>query len=202
MPRPSPKAQLQAPATPAEKRQPAPADRPPEVLVAQVEPRIEGGPYLERLSLGEVSLVTKPEPLPIARFRPHSPPSARTNLAVSVAPAEPAPRLASADAVRWMPLKYAPPQAPIQLLNAARTQSLAARTRVALLDRGWRKIRIGNARRIRQHSLVLYASARWAVARRLAAHFGCRAVKTDKVENVVVLLGRDASMPRRPSARA
>jgi hypothetical protein len=115
---------------------------------------------------------------------------------------QPAQRFASADAVRWVPLKYGPPQAPIRLLNAARTQSLAARTRVALLDRGWSKIRIGNARKIRQHSLVLYASARWAVARRLAAHLGCKAVRNDKVQNVVVLLGRDAALLRRGSARA
>ena len=167
-----------------------------EPLIAQADPQAESGPRLQRLSPGVVSLVTS-----IAPVRPHvpqTPSPTRTDVAMI----QPAQRFASADAVRWLPLKYGPPQAPIRLLNAARTQSLAARTRVALLDRGWSKIRIGNARKIRQHSLVLYASARWAVARRLAAHLGCKAVRNDKVQNVVVLLGRDAALLRRGSARA
>jgi hypothetical protein len=49
---------------------------------------------------------------------------------------------------------------------------------------------------------VLYASARWAVAHRLAARFGCKAVRSDRVQNVVVLLGRDIVLGRRGTARA
>jgi hypothetical protein len=178
-------------------------DRPPamptvgprEEILARGDPQEESGPRLQRLSQSEVSLVTGT--VPVRPRGPQMPRPTHTEVAMIQAPQ----RLASADSVRWLPLKYAPPRVPIQLLNAARTQSLAARTRAALLNHGWSKIRIGNARKIRQHSLVLYASARWAVARRLAAHLGCKAVRSDKVQNVVVLLGRDGALPRRGSAR-
>jgi tetratricopeptide (TPR) repeat protein len=189
----------------AEKRQPAiAADRAREAVAAQVEPQANSGPYLQRLSSGEVSLVTNRAPVRVAHSTPRlpeAPLTGRTDV-VTNSPLRSQPRLASAAAVRWVPLKYAPAWGTIQLLNAARTDSLAARMRVALLDRGWRKIRIGNARKARQHSLVLYASARSAVARRLAAHFGCKAVRTDRVQNVVVLLGRDVALSRRGSQRA
>lgn len=200
-----PKEQSPAPVPVNQKRPTMPADRPREAIIARAEPDVESGPHLQRLSVREVALVTEQAAVRPARSKPRPPETplpTPTDVAMNVSRAEPAPRLASADAVSWVPLKYAPLQAPVQLLNAARTQSLAARTRVTLLDRGWHKVRIGNALRARRHSLVLYASARWGVARRLAAYFGCKAVKSDKVRNVVVLLGRDAAMLRRGSTRA
>jgi hypothetical protein len=197
---------ISAPLAPAEKREPAISEqRPREAVIAQVDPPVESGPRLERLSSHEVSLVTTRPPVRVARSWPRLPQPVlpgRTDVVMNSPPARLEPRLASATPVRWVPLKYAPAQATIQLLNAARTQSLAARTRVALLGHGWRKIRIGNAFKARQHSLVLYASARSAVAHRLAAHFGCRAVRTDRVQNVVVLLGRDIVLGRRGTQRA
>lgn len=200
-----PKEQSHAPVPVSQKPPAMPADRPREAIIARAEPGVESGPHLQRLSLHEVALVTEHSvvrpPRPKPQF-PEAPLPTPTDVAMSVSRAEPAPHLASADAVSWVPLKYASLQAPVQLLNAARTQSLAARTRVTLVDRGWHKVRIGNALRVRRHSLVLYASARWGVARRLAAYFGCKAVKSDKVRNVVVLLGRDAAMLRRGSSRA
>jgi hypothetical protein len=105
-------------------------------------------------------------------------------------------------AVRWMPLKYASAPANVRLLNAARSQSLAARMRSTLLDRGWRKIAIGNARETRLRSLVLFTPARAAIARRLAAHFGCKAVKVQGADRVIVLLGRDAISRKRGIVRA
>ena len=198
-------AQSPAPVPVSEKRPTMPADRPREAIIAKAEPVVESGPHLQRLSLKEVALVTERpavRPTHSKQRSPEAPLPVPTDVAMNVSRAEPAPHLASADAVSWVPLKYAPLQAPVQLLNAARTQSLAARTRMTLLDRGWHKVRIGNALRVRRHSLVLYASARWGVARRLAAYFGCKAVKSAKVRNVVVLLGRDAAMLRRSSTRA
>ena len=198
VPEPSATAQKREPAMPVVEKQ-------REAVIAKVDPPVENGPRLERLSSGEVSLVTVAAPIHASHDRPRLPqPSlpGRTDVVMNSAPTRLEPRLASATPVRWVPLKYAPAQATIQLLNAARTESLAARTRVALLDRGWHKIHIGNARKVRQHSLVLYASARFAVAHRLAAHFGCRAVRTDRVQNVVVLLGRDIVLGRRGTARA
>ena len=196
--------EIAIPATVAEKREPAMAvEKPREAVIAQVDPPVESGPRLERVSSHEVSLVTSP--VRVTHSWPRLPEPAlpgRTDVAMNSRPVRAEPRFASATPVRWVPLKYAPAQATIQLLNAARTESLAARTRVALLDRGWHKIRIGNARKVRQHSLVLYASARWAVAHRLAVRFGCKAVRTDRVQNVVVLLGRDIVLGRRGTARA
>jgi hypothetical protein len=203
---PSARQLSEAPAPPVEKREPTtPVERSREAVIAQIDPPAESAPRLERLSSGEVSLVTSTAPVRITHSWPRLPEPAlpgRTDVAMNSAPVRHEPRLASASAVRWVPLKYAPAQATIQLLNAARTQSLAAHTRVALLGHGWHKIRIGNALKARQHSLVLYASARSAVAHRLAAHFGCRAVRTDRVQNVVVLLGRDIVLGRRGTARA
>lgn len=201
-----PAGEASAPSAAAKMREPVMSvERPHETVIAEVDPPVESGPRLERLSSHEVSLVTTSAPVRVARSWPRLPqPSlpGRTDVAMNSTPARLEPRLASATPVRWVPLKYAPSQATIQLLNAARAQSLAAQTRVALLGHGWHKIRIGNALKARQHSLVLYASARSAVAHRLAAHFGCRAVRTDRVQNVVVLLGRDIVLGRRGSARA
>lgn len=207
----APTVEMAMPADPAEthaqsakKQQPASVvEKPREAVIARAEPRADWSPRLERLSPVEVSLVTNPLPTRVAHSWPRLPqPSfpSRTDVVMNE-PLRSAPRLASADPVRWVQLKYAPAQS-IELLNAARAENLAARTRIALLNTGWRKIRIGNARKARQHSLVLYASARWAVAHRLAAHFGCKAVRTDRVQNVVVLLGRDVALSRRSSARA
>jgi hypothetical protein len=106
----------------------------------------------------------------------------------------------AATQVRWVPLKGAP--SGIELLNAARFEGLAARTRMALADRGWHRIAIGNARKVRLHSLVLYGSARAHLAKRLAAQFRCRAVKVGNMRSLIVLLGRDAMRRASPTAPA
>ena len=58
--------------------------------------------------------------------------------------------------VRWVPIKSAVTQPPIRLLNAARNQGLAARTRQSLSVQGWRKLAIGDAPKVRNTSIVLY----------------------------------------------
>ena len=55
---------------------------------------------------------------------------------------------------------------------------------------------------MRQRSVVLYSPGRAALAKRLAAHLHCKAVKSDSVKSVVVLLGRDAIRYRSSTARA
>lgn len=131
-------------------------------------PRL-AGPRLERLSSGEVALVTTGRPIWSA-YR-HA-------------------RTASSSMVRWVPL--APVGAPpnVQVLNAARVQGLAASARTVLVDRGWRKIAIGDAPSVQQKSIVLYPRERAGLARSLAAQFG---IGTRMVEgNVLVLvIGRD-----------
>jgi hypothetical protein len=89
----------------------------------------------------------------------------------------------------------------IRLLNAARHQGLAARTRNVLLGRGWRLIEIGDAAEVRTTSLVIYPASRQALGRSLAAQFGFRSAVTGKSDQLVVLLGRDAAAMRAIRAR-
>jgi hypothetical protein len=158
-------------------------------------------PHLERSTRGEVLLVTVQRPVEVAQSaaRPIQHAAARA----PGAPPAPVDRPAAlaATQVRWVPLKGARP-GNIQILNAARLQGLAAHTRNALAVRGWRRMAIGNAREVRQHSLVLYGSTRLHLAKRLAAQFRCRAVKVSGMRSVVVLLGRDAMRRSSPTSRA
>jgi hypothetical protein len=171
------------------------------VQVAETGVPAATGPHLQRKSPGEVSLITTAHsvkskqleadirsPLVLARAIPA--PAERPNA--------PSPRPLLATAVRWVPLRFASAPQNVVLLNAARSQGLAARTRNLLVGRGWRSIGIGDARWQRERSLVLYPAARAFTARRLAAHFGCKAVKTASVKAIVVLLGRETA-PRRSS---
>jgi tetratricopeptide (TPR) repeat protein len=147
----------------------------------KVDVRTVPGPRLERLSLGEVALFTTNEP----RWRPQV--VART---------------AQSTTVRWVPLRTASKTRPnIRLLNAARSQGLAARTRNVLLGRGWRLIDIGDAAEVRATSLVIYPASRQALGRSLAAQFGFRSAITGKNDQLVVLLGRDAAGIRAIRAR-
>jgi hypothetical protein len=105
-------------------------------------------------------------------------------------------RTAQSTTVRWVPLREASARPNIRLLNAARYQGLAARTRDYLLDRGWRKIAIGDASQVRATSIVYYPAHRQGTARSLAAQFGFRATQATEGNELVVLLGRDATARR------
>lgn len=195
------KAKFSIPETPqvlvekeADAPRPVPVRKPRENEVAKVEALSDRGPHLERLSPGVVSLVTTAAPVQVTSLGGSRPEAPAKKMSVLVAeatpPSRPAPHPVLTAEVRWMPLKYASAPA-IQLLNAARSEGLAARTRVALADRGWKKIRIGNARQVRQRSLVLYSPERASVGRRLAAQLRCKAMLRRGVNSVIVLLGRD-----------
>ena len=169
------------PARPVAAASPVDLPAPNLAAEAQVDMRTVAGPRLERLSLGEVALFTVNEP----QWRPQV--VART---------------AQSTTVRWVPLRAASTARPnIRLLNAARSQGLAARTRNVLLGRGWRLIGIGDAAEIRATSLVLYPASRQALGRSLAAQFGFRSAVTGKSDQLVVLLGRDAAAMRTIRAR-
>jgi hypothetical protein len=145
---------------------PAPSERPAAVRQAAVAPH--GVPRLERLSPGEVALVTSGRSLWLS---------------------EPIVRVASM-AVRWLPLAPAGPRPNVQVLNAARSEGLAASARTVLLDRGWRRIAIGDAARVQQESVVLYPKERAGLARSLAAQFGVGTRMVDG-DRLVLVLGRD-----------
>ncbi len=129
------------------------------------------GPRLERLSTGEVALVTTDKPIWKA------PPMVQT-AAVSTG-------------VRWVALANAPARPNVQILNAARSQGLAASARTVLSNRGWRKIAIADAPATQHSSVVLYPQSQAALGRRLAAQFGV-AARMMKRNAVVLILGRDA----------
>jgi hypothetical protein len=80
-----------------------------------------------------------------------------------------------------------------KLLNAARNEGLAARTRAHLMERGWRRLEIGDAESTRDKTLVLYPAFRRGTAERLARQFGFTRLKPFDGSEIVVLLGRDAA---------
>ena len=140
----------------------------------------ERSPYLERLSPGEVALVTSGRPAWRAQL------VAQTRTSTTV---------------RWVPIMSAEARPNIRILNGAQRQGLAAQTRTVLLDRGWRKIEIGDAGAQRERSVVFYPASRRTLGRSLAAQFGFPAQLRDDANVLIVLLGRDAARPVSSSRR-
>ena len=145
--------------TPAPAAAPAAGKPPPMPTPVRVtSPALVRQVRLERLSLGEVALLTTPRPL-------------------WPAPAARAATVERPDRVR--------------LLNAARRQGLAARTRERLSSVGWRSIAIGDAPQTRPLSLVLDPAGRRLEALRLAANLRIAAVQPSARSHITVFLGRD-----------
>jgi hypothetical protein len=158
------------------------------------------GPRLERLSLGEVALLTDPRP----RWRSEASqvaigtrPRSASLREVALVP-DPRPRwrnearqVAIGAAPRFVPLAQLQGNYGLRLLNAARHEGLAARTRLALHQQGWKSVTIGDSARIRQRSLVLYSEKTEKAARRLAAQFGFWIAKEARPGPLTILLGRD-----------
>lgn len=142
------------------------------------DPAPAQGPRIERLSMGEVALVTKG---PI-RWKPRLAERPGTALAHS--------------AVRR------PAVVRLTLLNAARSQGLAARTRGMLQGNGWSRVAIGNAPRVQRSSVIYYPRNRRADALRLASQFGfSMRHRPGGDDRLIVYLGRDAArMMVRPKA--
>lgn len=156
---------LLPPARAADHRRPS---KTPSTLASAANP----APRLERLSPGEVALVTNTASL----WRPQL--VARSRASTTV---------------RWVPIRSASLPINVRLLNAARNRGLASRARTMLADRGWTRLEIGDAARTRESSVVMYPASRAALAHRVAAQFGFRAVKTNAGDIIVVLLGRDST---------
>lgn len=157
------------PPPPAQRVAAAPAaPRIAPVAVVSV-PSLRGGLRLERLSMGEVALVTRQAPMWEARTVARTARSTTIQFERKPAPA-------------------------VTLLNAARSQGLAARTRAYLQARGF-AARIGNAPVVRQQSVILYGAAQRAGAVRLAAQFGfaLEARPSNDTGALTILLGRDAA---------
>ncbi len=152
---------------------------PPRSAPVAVERLSGAGVRLERLSLGEVALITKAEPRWEARTVTRTATSTTINFDRK-------------------------PALTVTLLNAARVQGLAARTRAFLAVRGFKGAKIGDAPAVRQQSAILYSAADQLRAERLAAQFGFALEQREGAKpGVTILLGRDAARDRglaRPAA--
>jgi hypothetical protein len=133
----------------------------------------EQGPRLERLSMGEIGLVTAPGPM----WR-----------ATTVAKTQ------QSTTVRWVSLRDASTRPSlVRVLNAARVNRLAARTRSWLVAHGWSSMAIGDAPAARSRSVVVYPSSQRALAQTLANQFGFAMEESPDAKFVTMLLGRDAA---------
>ena len=143
---------------------------PPRSLPVAVERPAGKAMRLERISMREVALVTRPE-------------QPRWEARVIA-------RTATSTTLRF----DRKPQAAVTLLNAARVQGLAARTRSYLTGRGFSAARIGDAPAVRQQSAILYSQIDALRAERLAAQFGFQLERrSGATAGVTILLGRDAA---------
>jgi hypothetical protein len=150
--------------------------------MAKVRGRTTPGPRIERLSLREVELITVSGP----QWR-----------ALTVG------RTQRSATVRFIPLRQAAMRpAGVRVLNAARVDRLAARTRTYLAGRGWRAITIGDAPAVRMRSVILYPAEKRRMAERLSAQFGFAIVQKPGARQVTILLGRDAARDSALRARS
>ena len=168
-----------------------------EVRIAE-PPSTYRPPRLERLSLGEVALLTGDKPA----WKPQV--VAKTAQSVTVrfepllsASLSPKPRVSPMQTAsaslkpRFVPLQNASAYSKVRILNAARWQGIAARTRRYLVGQGWRNVRIGDAAQPRARSVVLYPRSQQLAARRLASKLGIRTLAASSGSHLVVLVGRD-----------
>lgn len=155
----------------------------PPAPVKLAEPVRNTGPRLERMSLGEVALVTTRIPANAIGQRPWI---------SALAPARP--QVAALSRTTHKLASLVRP-APLLLLNAARSQGLAARTRRYLTGQGFSGAQIGDARRERATTLIITPAADRLRARRIARVLG---ILTRPVEGgrLTLVLGRDAAARR------
>jgi hypothetical protein len=166
----APAAQLPAAPSPVAARSVTVALAPPRPAAPLKVAAVQSGPRLERLSLGEVALVTTAAPLWRAQLVDRSPRSATFG---------------------FRPL---PRQANLILLNAARSRGLAARTRTYLASRGWSRIAIGDAPKVIGASTIFYPANRRSTAVRLANQFGfALRHRPSESGTLTIVLGRDAA---------
>lgn len=108
--------------------------------------------------------------------------------------------LITSDGPRWTRPAARPQRAAqsidVRILNAARVDKLAARTRSYLSGYGWKSIVIGDAASVRARSLIVYPRGAQAAASRLSARLGFAMAPRHDVRQLTVLLGRDAAARR------
>ena len=147
---------------------------PPPAQVRQAAtPARRDGPRLERLSMGEVKLITVAGPQwKVQQERPQ----ARKPLI-------------GAAAVR----QAAAARSGIRVYNAARVERLAWRARSYLVGRGWMVAQVGDVQLPRSRSLIVYPSNGHATAAKLSSQLGFAMEQRPNVRQITILLGRDAA---------
>lgn len=133
----------------------------------------DSGARLERLSSGEVALITSDRSPWIAR------------------------RVASTP--RSVTIRFDKREAMV-VLNAARVAGIAARTRDYLARRGFAGASIGDAPATRRQTLIRYPEAARGQAERIAAQFPFPARLEPGKGPLTLLVGRDAALRRTPRA--
>lgn len=137
-----------------------------------------GTPHLERLSLGEVALVTVPTPVRQSTVYARTFGASPTRAAATTTPAR---SLARAKAV----------PAPLLVLNAARSQGLAGRARRYLSSRGFAQAFVGDAPKVRARTVIIAPASERARAVKLARSFAVAPLIIEG-RRLTVVLGRDA----------
>jgi len=170
---PPPPAPAPAKAAPTMPMQVAPVGKSVTIALAPLPPvqAPSHGPRVERLSLSEVAIITGDGP---QWKRPEA-------IRVAARPVQP-----KSEQLAALPVR-------LRVLNAARVDKLAARTRTYLGQFGWRSIMVGDAAVARPKSLILYPQAAKAEASRLSSRFGFPMAPRANVRQLTILLGRDAA---------
>ena len=83
--------------------------------------------------------------------------------------------------------------APLRILNAARVQGIAARTRSLLASKGVGRADIGDAPDRRQHSELRYARGEEARAQTLASKLPFKVMMVERDGPLTLLVGRNAA---------
>lgn len=155
-----------------------PVARPLPLAIAASAEAARGTPHLERLSLGEVALVTVPTPVRQSTVFARTFGASPTRAAATTTPAR---ILARAKAV----------PAPLLVLNAARSQGLAGRARRYLSSRGFAQAFVGDAPKVRARTVIIAPASERARAVKLARSFAVVPLIIEG-RRLTVVLGRDA----------
>ena len=206
---PAPVAEIAAVAAQTTPPLTAPAPVGQSVTIALPPPRPVDAPKAPTSAPPAMAVAPVGKSVTIALPPPRPAPTVRSETQVAAKEAPRQPRLVrlslteialfTADGPRWT--KPAPQAArmaaikPVELriLNAARVDRLAARTRAYLGHFGWRKVMIGDAAKVRSRSLIIYPAGSRAVASKLSSRFGFAMAPRNDVRQLTILLGRDAA---------
>ncbi|NNC48889.1 MAG: tetratricopeptide repeat protein [Sphingomonas sp.] len=152
--------------------------------------KIATGPRLERVSTGEVMLITR-----LDKVAPDAPRPTRS-AASAVTLLSTAPDAARENAVvadQRVARTHVEP-APVLLINASRRQGVAENARGLLAGQGYAELKIDTSPTGRARTILLYPRGQRAEAEKLARRFGFPVVfQVGPVEQMTLHLGRDAA---------